>query len=84
MKYLLLLLLAGCASNLTEEDRAYRDVVDRGNWEACNKLYLLHGKPTFHTNHRHMGGRKTHSRDVRGDLTENHCRMIMGDSWMNY
>jgi hypothetical protein len=84
MKYLLLLLLAGCATDLTDEERAYRDVVDKGNWEACAALYERYEKPTFHMGHIHRRGHRVRRGDIRDDLTYNRCKMVMGESWMNY
>lgn len=83
MKFALLLLLAGCASTMTAEDVEWRRQIDRENWQLCDSIYKQFDKPTFH---RHLHRRNVEPRwyEIRDDLSDNACRAILGDYWIDY
>jgi len=75
---LLTLLLVGCASTLTPDERQYRDVENALKWDACQKIYAEHGKPTI-SKHAHGRTRKHRPHEVREDLILNNCQSILRD-----
>jgi len=80
VKYLLPLLLVGCAS-MTEDDVEYRHTVDMANWINCQNVYLREGKPTYHRHH-HKSRMK--AVEIRDDVFVNSCRMVLGEEWIDY
>ena len=86
MKYLPLILLVGCASNLTEGEREWREGIDRENWALCERVYRDQRRPTLHVGHTHKyeGRRPPKIWHVRDDLRTNYCRSVLGRYWVNY
>lgn len=82
MRYLALLLLAGCASQLTPEEAEWQEGIDRENWRNCTTVYRNHGKPTI-SKHPLPGG---HNRwfNLKNDLVYNNCERLLGDYWIDY
>ena len=80
MKYLLPLILVGCATELTPDEREYRDNENAAKWELCKEIYKAHGKPTI-SYHDH-GPHKTHKAwEVRDDLMHNQCHRLLRGVW---
>lgn len=90
---LVMIVLSGCAT-LTPEEReyqkeqtAYRRVIDLLNWELCMNTYKHNGGMTVHRNHQHGRGHPTlqaDSFDIRWDLTDNNCKLVLGEHFAGY
>ena len=80
MRYLVLLLLAGCAQNLTVDEeykRWHQRQVDIENWNMCKQVIRVE----IHDNHRADHRRNKHA-DIRSDLWTNSCRWVLRDNWI--
>ena len=86
---LVCLILCGCAASTEQEasERAYRQAVDKANWETCEAVYKAYGKPTFHKGHTHQRIKSISSNHyVRQDLMSNNCESLLksGGLWNEY
>ena len=83
---LICLFLAGCASNLTADERDWREGIDRENWRLCDRAYRQARKATIHLNHSHKyeDRRPVKHHFIRDDLMRNQCRSILRDYWADY
>lgn len=82
MRYLILLLIVGCASQLTEDEileREYNQAINKENWYMCQKVYADNGSPTY-SRHAHSKHRKHTDWDVKDDLTWNNCKFVLGST----
>ena len=82
MKLIALLLLSGCASNLSVEDREWREGIDRENWQMCDSAYNRARVVVYHMDHRH--GRNAVWWQIKSDLVHNHCRKVLGKYYAEY
>ena len=80
------LIMIGCASELTEEERLERthmnQAIDAENWALCELVYKRRGEWTLHMNHSHSKMRRIYPWMVESDLQVNNCRMILRDYWI--
>ena len=53
MRYLWLLILTGCASQMTAADREWHRAVDLENWTLCEQVYKANNEYTTHFDHQH-------------------------------
>ena len=84
---LVFLFLGGCATTLTDEERAVREWkrgVDMENWLICENIYAYHGKATMHVDHVHRNNNSVSPVMIKQDLSVNDCRKILGDYYMEY
>ena len=86
MKYLLFLLLIGCASltELEKEEREYREGMDAENWAACDKILSANHIITVHINHSHGPRSGAGPMDIRMDLLNYRCKRLLGEAWADY
>ena len=84
-KLLILLLLYSCVSvNMTPDQELARDYarnIALENWQVCELEYRTQGKPTYHRHH-HDGHRASSANEVNQDLSDNDCRLILRDGWI--
>ena len=78
MKYLIPLILAGCAAMPEESLDRYR--IDEANWLNCAYVYKREGKITYHEHIHEKAGKW----EIRSDLSLNNCRRVLGDEWLEY
>ena len=57
-------------------ERHYRDMENAQRWETCKLVYAKVGR-AMRTEHDHKRWRQHTSIDVRLDLAQNNCRMIL-------
>jgi len=81
----------GCAelTELEREERDWRRVIDKENWEMCELVYKQSGAPTWHIGHVHSRtGRpqslQAEAHNNKSDLITNRCKSILGDYWIKY
>lgn len=75
-----ILMLVGCASNLTPDEIEYRDAERAEQWRLCEMVYKANGVPTVHMGHSHdRRYERLHSQKeaIRSDLLHNDCRRIL-------
>ena len=84
MKYLLPLLLFGCAATETAEDVEWRHGIDKENWQMCEAIYKEARVYTLHIGHIHRRGIEPRWYEIRDDLYSNDCRRALGDYWIEY
>ena len=70
------LILACSSAPLTPEEREYAQVERTEQWRICKSIYRAAGMPTYST-HMHSKNRKHKDWEVRDDLLDNQCRMIL-------
>ena len=83
----LLVLFSGCASNLTIQEieaRDWRRGIDLENWNMCEKVYLDHGRATFHKDHMHGKRDPIRAWMIASDLRVNQCKSVLRDYWIEY
>lgn len=84
----LLLLMSGCASSQTvEEKEKFEDTrrIAEANWYACEAIYKQAGRPTYHLDHTHKWDERRPSRAaVWNDLFVNDCKQLLGEEWLEY
>ena len=68
--------------------REWREEIDKINWSLCMQLYVESGTISIHREHRHGQGRDkatgTQPFDIRRDLNDNNCRIILREHWADY
>ncbi len=91
---LLAILMAGCASTLTEEEQQakadateWKKGIDYENYRMCMLMYDQAGVQTIHIDHQH--DRRSKKRgprwsDVKSDLMYNECRRHLKEYWADY
>ena len=90
MRYIFLLFLTACATNLTEKELSMREdkrSVDAENWYTCEQVYKAHKIPTYHVGHSHghLNKKRNHRPgDIRDDLRTNNCKRILRGHWVDY
>jgi len=87
-----IILISGCATNLTPEEEILR--VENAEWkreiDLANYLTCEHNGGVFvHYNHHHDTSRfhrqrPVHYSDIRRDLWDNNCRSFLGSAWIPY
>lgn len=86
MKVLLVLLpmLVSCANDkITDDEREWREAMDRENWHNCRAAYARHNVFTVST-HTH-GRHRTHkANEIKDDLRKNNCKVVLGKEWIYY
>ena len=82
MRFLILLILVGCATQLTESeqiDREYKLQTTFEEWKFCQKIYAKAGVVWYST--RHRSSRRKDIRpsylDMRMDMGWNNCDTIL-------
>ena len=75
------LTVSGCATYDAEE-RAYRDAIDAENWRMCELVYQQAGASTYHRDHEH--NHRVRWDDIKKDLMDNRCKVLLGDYWAEY
>ena len=89
---LLALLMAGCATTLTEEEqqekafeREWKRGIDAENWRMCELMYKQAGKQTLHVDHQHNRRGPPRHWEIKSDLMYNQCRMYLKkEYWAEY
>ncbi len=78
----------GCAplTEIEKEERDWKTNIDLENWENCELVYSRSLQATWHMGHSHNHNRsKMQSRcDIRSDLVNNSCRLVLGEHWIRY
>lgn len=75
-----LVLISACASDLTPEERAWREAMDFENWQLCMAVYDHHHRATVHADHVGHHHRPGHW-SIANDLGTNKCRRLLGEYW---
>ena len=76
---LLLFILTGCATALTEDERQLQHAIDRENWELCQIAYRQSNEIMISYHDHKRGPHKNH--EVRADLRDNSCRLVLGETY---
>jgi len=80
MRFLPILLLAACTT-MPAEERELRAFNTKENYRLCVLAYDQAHVGMFHNNHTHRDG--TSVIEMRQDLADNNCRMILKDYWID-
>lgn len=77
MRYLLpLILLSGCASTMTDDEREYEQAEDYHQLALCEKVYEQLGAQMV-SHHMHRDGRRHRHWEVKEDLRLNQCDRLL-------
>ena len=82
---MLILVIIGCSTTLTDEERLWRQGIDAENWAMCEMAYQQWSIPTYHKDHVHnikRGPVKPYY--IHSDLIWNSCKRAVGDYWIEY
>ena len=83
MRYFLLFVLCSCTT-LPEEEREWRQAIDKENWVMCQLAFRQANVPTI-SYHSHQKGRRHGPFEVKEDLIWNRCRSAIKDEyWIEY
>ncbi len=87
---LLVLLISGCATTLTSEERLarddereWKDQIDLENWLMCDSMGIMF----VHYDHGHSRwdrGRRVSRWHIKSDLRHNPCYIALGNMWIHY
>ena len=74
------LILSGCATSQTPEEREWARAQARLNWENCQQAYRDH-IPSLFLHYQHEPGEERPI-DITSDLAFNECKRVLGSEWV--
>ena len=79
------LMVVGCASTLSEDERLWRRSIDNENYANCSQVFDQSADAfMIHWGHRHGKNDRVYQIDIRHDLAFNQCKSILRDYWVEY